>query len=95
VYGWIADQREAGLRQDPGSEIVTVDGCPFECSRKIVEQSGFKPTSIVLTRNIGMKKKGLSEDIGKETKGVMTYISDDDVKRAKELIVKTIQQECE
>jgi len=74
-------------------KIVTVDGCPFECSRKIVEQAGFKPVSIVLTRDIGMKKKGLSEDIGKETKGVMEYISDDDVKRAKELIVKTILEE--
>jgi uncharacterized metal-binding protein len=71
-------------------KIITVDGCPFECSRKIVEQAGFKPTSIVLTRDIGMKKKGLSEDIGKEIKGVMDYISDDEVKRAKDLIVKTI-----
>jgi len=72
-------------------KIITVDGCPFECSRKIVEQAGFKPTkSIVLTRDISMKKKGLGEDIGKETKGVMEYISNDEVKKAKELIVKTI-----
>ena len=75
-------------------KIITMDGCPFECSRKIVEQAGFKPTkSIVLTRDIGMKKKGLSEDIGGDIKGVMDYISDDDVKRAKELIVKTILEE--
>jgi len=75
-------------------KVITVDGCPFECSRKIVEQAGFKPTkSIVLTRDIGIKKKGLSEDIGRDIKGVMDYISDDDVKRAKELIVKTILEE--
>lgn len=74
-------------------KIVTVDGCPFECSRKIVEQAGFKPISIVLTRDIGMKKKGLSEDIGKEIKGVMEYISDDEVKKAKELIINTIMKE--
>jgi uncharacterized metal-binding protein len=74
-------------------KIVTVDGCPFECARKIVEQAGFKPISIMLTRDIGMKKKGLSEDIGGDIKGVMDYISDDDVKRAKELIVKTILEE--
>jgi uncharacterized metal-binding protein len=75
-------------------KVITVDGCPFECSRKIVEQAGFKPTkSIVLTRDIGMKKKGLSEDIGGNIKGVMDYISDDDVKMAKELIVKTILEE--
>jgi len=75
-------------------KIITVDGCPFECSRRIVEQAGFKPTkNIVLTRDIGMKKKGLSEDIGGDIKGVMDYISDDDMKRAKELIVKTILEE--
>lgn len=75
-------------------KVITVDGCPFECSRKIVEQAGFKPAkSIVLTRDIGMKKKGLSEDIGKGVKGVMEYISDDEVKTAKDLIVKTVLEE--
>jgi len=74
-------------------KVITVDGCPFECSRKIVEQAGFKPTkSIVLTRDIVMKKKGLSEDIGGDIKGVMDYISDDDVQKAKELIVKAIME---
>jgi uncharacterized metal-binding protein len=74
-------------------KIITVDGCPFECARKVVEQSGFKPTkSIVLTRDINMKKKGFAEDIGKEIKGVMDYISDNEVKRAKEFIVKAIQE---
>jgi len=72
-------------------KIITVDGCPFECARKVVEQAGFTPTkSIVLTRDISIKKKGFSEDIGKEIKGIMDYISDAEVKQAKELIVKTI-----
>jgi uncharacterized metal-binding protein len=74
-------------------KIITVDGCPFECARKVVEQAGFKPTkSIVLTKDIEMKKKGLSEDIGKEIKGVMDYISKDEISRAKELIVKTVME---
>jgi uncharacterized metal-binding protein len=72
-------------------KIITVDGCPFECSRKIVEQAGFKPAAaIMLTRDIGMKKKGFSEDVGGEMKGVMEYISDEDVNKAKELIVVAI-----
>jgi len=75
-------------------KVITVDGCPFECARKIVEQAGFKPTkSIVLTRDIGMKKKAFSEDVGQGIQGVMDYISDDDVKRAKELIAKSILAE--
>jgi len=75
-------------------KVITVDGCPFECSRKTAENAGFKLTrSIVLTRDIGMKKKALHEDIGENIKNVMEYISDDEVKRAKELIVKTILME--
>jgi uncharacterized metal-binding protein len=72
-------------------KVVTVDGCPFECSRKTVEAAGFKVTkSIVLARDIGMKKKALHEDIGQDIKGLMEYVSQDDVKKAKDLIVKTI-----
>jgi uncharacterized metal-binding protein len=72
-------------------KVITVDGCPFECARKTVEQSGLKLTrSIVLTRDIGMEKKGLHEDIGQDIKGVMEYISEDEVRRAKELIIRTI-----
>jgi len=73
-------------------KIITVDGCPFECSRKIVEQAGFKPISIVLTRDIGMKKKSLSEDIGKGVKGLMEYVSDEEVQKARDLIVKVINE---
>ena len=75
-------------------KVITVDGCPFECARKTVEQSGFKLTkSIVLTRDIGMKKKTLHEDIGENIKGVMEYVADDEVERAKRLIIKTILEE--
>jgi len=72
-------------------KVVTVDGCPFECSRKMTEEAGFKVAkSLVLARDIGMKKKALHEDIGQNIKGLMEYVSQDDVKKAKELIVKAI-----
>lgn len=72
-------------------KVITVDGCPFECSRKTAEQAGFQLTkSIVLTRDIGMKKKALHEDIGQNLKPVMEYISQDEVKKAKDLIVNSI-----
>jgi uncharacterized metal-binding protein len=71
-------------------KIITVDGCPFECARKTIEAAGFKiAKSIVLVRDIGMKKKALHIDVGKGL-GVEKYISEDDIKKAKELIVKTI-----
>lgn len=81
-------------KTNAAKKVITVDGCPFECSRKIVEAAGFKVTrSIVLVRDIGMKKKALHEDIGGNMKPLMEYISQDDVKKAKELIVKSILEE--
>jgi hypothetical protein len=37
-----------------------------------------------------MKKKALHQDIGKDLKPVMQYVSEEDVKQAKELIIKSI-----
>ncbi|MEM4262845.1 MAG: putative zinc-binding protein [Thermoplasmata archaeon] len=74
-------------------KIITVDGCPFECSKKVVERAGFKiARSIVLTRDIGMKKKPFHEDIGGDLKGVMDYVSPEDVRKAKELIIQTVKE---
>jgi len=71
-------------------KVITVDGCPFECSRKTVEEAGFKITkSIVLARDTDMKKQALHTDIGKDL-GVMAYVSPEEIETAKELIMKTI-----
>lgn len=75
-------------------KVITVDGCAFECSRKMTEEAGFKLTKgIVLARDIGTKKKALHEDIGQNMKPLMEYVSQGDVKQAKTLIVKAIQGE--
>ena len=75
-------------------KVITVDGCPMECSRKVVELAGFNiAKSIVLVRDIGMKKKALHEDIGKDLKPVMQYVSGEDVKKTKELIIKAVLDE--
>ena len=74
-------------------KIITVDGCPFECSKKVVERAGFKVArSIVLARDIGMKKKPFHEDIGGDLKGMMDYVSQEDVRKAKELIIQAIRE---
>ena len=72
--------------------IITVDGCPFQCSKKVVEKAGFKiAKSIVLVKDIGMKKKALHEDIGsRNLESLMGYISEEDVEKAKELIVRMV-----
>jgi len=73
------------------NKVITVDGCPMQCSKKVVEEAGFAiDKSIVLVRDIGMKKKALHEDIGKDLKPVMQYISEEDVKKAKEIIIKSV-----
>ena len=80
-------------KTEAAKRIITVDGCPFECSRKVVEQAGFQVTkSIMLVRDIPMKKKALHEDIGHDIKGVMEYVSDEDVQKAKELIIQALQE---
>jgi uncharacterized metal-binding protein len=39
-----------------------VDGCPLNCSRKIVEQAGFTPTTTInLVTDCGIQKKSSSE----------------------------------
>ena len=66
-------------------KIITVDGCLFECSRKTIEAAGFKVAkSIVLVRDIGMKKVALHTDIGRGL-GLGKYISQEDVRRRKNL----------
>jgi uncharacterized metal-binding protein len=74
-------------------KIITVDGCSFECSKKVVELAGFKiARSIVLARDIGMKKKPFHEDIGGDLKGMMDYVSPEDVRKAKELIIQAVKE---
>jgi len=74
-------------------KVITVDGCPMECSRKVIQQAGFNiAKSIVLVRDIGMKKKPLHEDIGKDLKPVMEYVSEEDIKKAKKLIIEAITE---
>jgi uncharacterized metal-binding protein len=71
-------------------KIITVDGCPFQCSRRTIEAAGFKITkSIELVRDIGMKKIPFHTDIGKN-QGLTNYISQEEIKKAKELIIKAI-----
>jgi uncharacterized metal-binding protein len=80
-------------KTEAAKKVIIIDGCPFECNRKIAEQTGFKVNkSIVLVRDIGMKKKALHEDIGGNVKTLMEYISDDDVQKAKELIVEAVME---
>jgi len=46
--------------------IITVDGCPMNCARKIVEQAGFTPDrTINLVEDCGLKK-GPSLEYGDE-----------------------------
>jgi len=69
-------------------KIITVDGCPFECSKKTVEAAGFKPTkSFMLVRDIGMKKTPLDKG------DMMDYISSEDVEETKRMLVKAVLEE--
>lgn len=62
--------------------IITVDGCPLNCSRKIVEQAGFTPSrTINLVEDCGIKK------------GAPADYTDADVQVAVEAILKAFRGE--
>lgn len=71
--------------------IITVDGCPFECSRRTVEAAKFTPArSFVLTRDVGVRKMSLDRDVGESPLPLADYISQEDVDRTKRLLVKAV-----
>jgi uncharacterized metal-binding protein len=75
-------------------KVIVVDGCPFECARKVVEAAGVPiAQSIVLTRDIKMAKKSLTEDLGGDIRPMMEYISTADVERAKKVIETAIAKQ--
>lgn len=76
---------------DAAYKVITVDGCPIECARKLAEAASVEiARSINLVRDIGMTKQPLSQDIGKDLKNVADYISDDEVARAARLICEAL-----
>jgi len=73
-------------------KIITVDGCPFECSRKILKLEGFKPIkSFILTKDIAMKKKAFDEDIGKNLKSLTDYVTPEGIEKTKRIIINAIK----
>jgi uncharacterized metal-binding protein len=91
--GLPANVKDVFENTDKARKIITVDGCPFECARKVVESAGYKVAdSIQLARDIQMKKKSLFKGYGEIT-DVMQHIDEEDVRKAKELIVQKILEE--
>ncbi len=74
-------------------KVVTVDGCPNQCARKIVEASGLKVSQgIVVSRDVKVEKHTFRADIGGNAKPVTEYIRDGDVAKAKALIVRAVTE---
>jgi len=88
---------EYGINASPAvvidKDIRIIGVCPSEETLKeALREAGFKiAKSIVLARDIDMKKVALHTDIGKGL-GVEKYISQEDIRKAKELIIKAIME---
>lgn len=56
--GGLATEAEMVLDKTRAAKrIITVDGCPLNCARKIVERAGFTPArTINLVQDCGLKK---------------------------------------
>jgi len=68
-------------KTEAAQRIITVDGCPLNCAKKLVEQSGYTPDrSIMLVTEADIKKRsGIQYDA-------------DEFERAVTAILNTIQQ---
>lgn len=63
--------------------IITVDGCPLNCARKIVEQAGFHPDAIItLVNDCGI------------VKGPPTQYTAEDLERAVSAILAAMETEA-
>ncbi len=72
-------------------KVITVDGCPTACARKLAENAGLPVTkSIVLASDCGVKKIPLREHL--DLKDPTELITKDEIERATEAIVKAIQE---
>ncbi len=82
-------------KTEASKKVITVDGCPAECSRKIVEAAGYKVTkSIMLARDVPMKKESMAKDIESgTTKPMKEYVAPEEVKKAKEVIIRAIEED--
>jgi len=64
--------------------IITVDGCPMNCARRIVEQAGFTPDHIInLVQDCGIKK------------GPPLEYGDEELEAAKSAILDAVLEEDE
>ncbi|MGQ4875631.1 MAG: putative zinc-binding protein [Promethearchaeia archaeon] len=72
-------------------KIITVDGSYKQCVKNILLKAGIPITkNFNLGKDIGLKKKPLCEDIGGDLKEIMSYVSNENIQKAKELIIKSI-----
>jgi len=80
-------------QMDKAKKIISVDGCPVVCAKTLIERAGFKTTrNIVLTKDMGMENRALDVEVEKK-KDIRQHIEEEEVKKAKELIVKAILEE--
>ncbi|MBN2156036.1 MAG: hypothetical protein JW776_08335 [Candidatus Lokiarchaeota archaeon] len=72
-------------------QIITVDGCPLSCSKKLIEQAGFKPVPINVVGDLSIKKFSLAKDIPtNSSKLIFEYITPTQIDMVKHLIVEAV-----
>lgn len=70
-------------RLKEAERIVTVDGCPLACAKRIAERAGFPPhRSPILSQELGIKK------------GPPMAVGEEDVARAAALIREALNQDA-
>lgn len=78
---------------DKATKVITVDGCPMGCAKKTLGDAGLKSTrNILLTRDTDLNNKPL-EVTTENQKELMHHISEEDIKKAKDVIIKAVLEQ--
>ena len=79
-------------QMDKVAKVITVDGCPMGCAMKTLMDAGLKTTrKILLTRDAGIDNKPL-EPQTEGQKDLTQHISEEDIKKAKDVIIRAVLQ---
>lgn len=58
LAGLATDAKTVIEKTEAAQRIVTVDGCPLNCARKLVERSGYTPDeTLMLVESAGIQKR--------------------------------------
>ncbi len=71
-------------------KVLTIDGCAMKCTTKEVEKQGINPESIVLTKDLGIKKRSFKEVFKGGSEKISDYLNDSEIEKTANIVIERI-----